>query len=65
MAELFVKKIAIYPVGCQVELSDGRDALVLENRPESLLRPKVKVLPDGEVADLQAAKDLAVLELLV
>lgn len=67
LAELFVKKIAIYPVGCQVALSDGREALVLENRPESLLRPKVRLLPDGEEIDLQdeAAKDLAVLELLV
>ena len=65
LAELFVKKIAIYPAGCQVELSDGRDALVLENSPESLLRPKVRVLPDGEVVDLQEAKDLAVLELKV
>ncbi len=65
LAELFVKKIAIYPAGCQVKLSDGRDALVLENSPESLLRPKVRVLPDGEVVDLQEAKDLAVLELKV
>lgn len=67
LAELFVKKIAIYPVGCQVALSDGREALVLENSPDSLLRPKIKAAPEGEVVDLQseAAKDLAVLELLV
>lgn len=67
LAELFAKKIAIYPVGCEVALSDGRNALVVENAPESVLRPKVKVLPDGDVVDLKSeeAKELAILELFM
>ncbi len=65
LADLFAHKIAIYPVGCEVSLSDGRSALVVENCPESVLRPKVKALPDGEVIDLKSdgAKELAIVEL--
>lgn len=65
LAELFTGKIAIYPAGCEVTLSDGRNALVVESDPESVLRPKVMTLPDGEMLDLKSEKDLAVLELFV
>ena len=66
LVEIFTKKIAVYPVGCEVALSDGRRAVVWENHPESLLRPIVKVLPEGEVLDLESGregKELAILEL--
>ena len=67
MVELLDKKIAIYPVGCEVALSDGRNAIVIENYQESMLRPKVRTLPDGEIIDLnqEEAKDLMVQELFV
>ena len=65
LAELFTGKIAIYPTGCEVMLSDGRTALVTENDPEYMLRPRVMTLPDGEMIDLKSQKDLAVLELFV
>ena len=65
LAELFTRKIAVYPAGCEVMLSDGRTALVAENDPEHMLRPKVIAIPDGEMIDLKSEKDLAVLELFV
>lgn len=65
LAELFTRKIAIYPDGCEVMLSDGRTALVVENDSEYMLKPKVMALPDGEMIDLKSEKNLAVLELFV
>ncbi len=65
LAELFTSNIAVYPAGCEVMLSDGRTALVAENDPEHMLRPKVITIPDGEMINLKSEKDLAVLELFV
>ncbi|MCI9136807.1 MAG: HD domain-containing protein [Lachnospiraceae bacterium] len=65
--DIFTQKIAIYPVGCVVALSDGSRALVVENDSEFMLRPKVKMESDGRIVDLRAeeAQDLAVLDLLI
>lgn len=67
LVNILTKKIAIYPVGCEVALSDGRNAIVIENNRESMLRPKVRTLLEEEIIDLNGedAKDLAVLELFV
>lgn len=68
LVDLFTKQIAVYPVGCEVVLSDGRNALVMENKQEAMLRPKVKTIPDGETLDLQAdegAKDLTIVDLIL
>ena len=43
-----VKKIAPYPVGTCVTLSDGKTAIVKENNKEVCLRPKVRVYMDGD-----------------
>lgn len=40
----FIGKIAPYPVGTHVSLSNGQRAVVIENRANFGLRPKVKVL---------------------
>lgn len=50
--DTFLHKIAIYPVGAQVELSDGRQAVVMENHDDLALRPKIKLLKTLEVVDL-------------
>lgn len=39
----FVKSVGIYPIGSLVKLRSGRLALVIDQTPESLLKPKVKV----------------------
>jgi HD-GYP domain-containing protein (c-di-GMP phosphodiesterase class II) len=68
LVDVFMRKIAVYPVGCEVSLSDGRTAVVMENYKEFILRPKVKIIPTGEVIDLKsddAARNLTILELNV
>lgn len=44
----FFNKVATYPVGTKVELSDGRKALVIDNFEKYSLRPKVRVIEEGE-----------------
>lgn len=68
LLEVFMKKISVYPVGCEVTLSDGRRAIVVENFEDAILRPKVKLKPTGEVMNLKEdamAKDITIIELLV
>ncbi len=68
LVDIFMRKIAVYPVGCEVSLSDGRTAVVMENYKEFILRPKVKIIPTGEVIDLKSddeARNLTILELNV
>ena len=52
MVEAFAKYVAIYPKGTMVELSNGEQALVMENNRNDRLRPKVK-LGDGTILNLQ------------
>lgn len=68
LVDVFMRRISVYPIGCEVELSDGRTAIVMENYKEFILRPKVKVIPDGEIIDLkldEKARCLTILELLM
>lgn len=52
-----------YPVGRQVELSDGRLATVYENQRETLHRPVVKT-QSGLLIDLKDTKDLTITKLM-
>lgn len=45
---VFVKKIAPYPVGTCVMLSNGLIGIVLENREELCLRPKLRIFKNEE-----------------
>lgn len=68
LVNVFMRRISVYPVGCEVELSDGRTAIVMENYREFILRPKIKMIPDGEIIDLKSdgdARCLTILELLM
>lgn len=47
IVNLFLKKIIPYPVGTKVFLSNGMNALVLENHNECILRPTVKLITDN------------------
>ena len=53
IVEIFIKKIAVYPVGCEVELSNGLHAVVAKNFQDFALRPQVKVVETGEMLNLR------------
>lgn len=53
MVNIFIRRIAVYPVGCEVELSNGLRAIVAENFRDFALRPLVKVIETGELLNLR------------
>ena len=57
LIELFVEKIAVYPVGCEVELSNGMHGVVAKNFERFFLRPVVKVVETGEMLNLRDDPD--------
>lgn len=58
VVEAFVRKVPPFPVGCGVALSDGRKAIVVENRQNVMTRPLVKLLSAAE-EDQEKFIDLA------
>ncbi|RKL65477.1 hypothetical protein CR203_20590 [Salipaludibacillus neizhouensis] len=46
--EVFSKTIAIYPIGLEVTLSDGRQGIIINNNTELPSRPIIRVEFDGE-----------------
>ena len=68
LVEIFNQKIAVYPAGCEVRLSDGRIAVVMKNYEDAIMSPRIKVVTTGEVIDLKEdaeAHDITILELLI
>ncbi len=57
LVEVFLKWVAVYPVGCEVVLSDDRHAIVTKNFPNFVLRPVVKLLETGEIINLNQDRD--------
>lgn len=55
--------VALYPIGTEVKLSDGRHAIVTKNHRHFPTRPKV-MLADGEVIDLMKIIDITIVELI-
>ena len=55
--QAFLTYIPLYPKGRNVELSDGRIAVVVENRQQNTLYPVVRCLSDGETIDLAEHED--------
>jgi len=47
LVDVFIKRIAPYPVGTCVLLSNGMAGIVAENYPDSCLRPKIKIIKHG------------------
>ncbi len=60
----FLDSLILYPVGSNVELSNGETARVVSNYPENIMRPKVIGLRTGKVYDLQNDIDCANLVIL-
>lgn len=63
IAEVFIKKIPIFPISSNVLLSDGREALIVRNNDGLPERPVVRTF-DGEVIDLVKSTNITVTELL-
>lgn len=66
--DLFLQQISVYPVGCEVELSDGRRGIVVENFEHFTLRPLVKLFDTGEMLNLKddsSARSITITKLLV
>lgn len=68
VTRILATEFCIYPAGCEVQLSDGRKAIVLANHKGFVNRPLVKVLKDGEKIDLAFDRDswdITIVKLLV
>jgi len=48
VVEVFVKKIAPYPIGTCVRLSNGLTGIIVENYEELCMRPKVRIFMDHD-----------------
>lgn len=46
LVEIFTTKVAPYPTGTYVLLSDGREGIVVENYGDCCMRPKIKIIRD-------------------
>lgn len=64
IVRVFLRYVALYPLGSTVTLSNGRKAVVALNRPSFLARPTV-VTEDGAVIDLLEVKNLTITGLCI
>ena len=66
---MFIRKIAPYPVGTTVKLSNGFTAIVLENYESVCLRPRVRVIRVGNQDvtpfDLNLKTDFSLLNIVI
>lgn len=69
LTSIFLRKIAPYPVGTLVKLSNSCTAIVLENYETNSLRPRVRVIRKGteDVApvELDLANDFSLLNVVI
>ena len=52
IVQVMVSEICVYPVGCEVILSNGRHGIVKENHRGFVLRPTLKMMDDGTELNL-------------
>ncbi|NLA87169.1 MAG: HD-GYP domain-containing protein [Clostridiales bacterium] len=69
VSTVFIRKVAPYPVGTTVLLSNGDTAIVLENHEEVCLRPRVRVIKNGDEPvtpyELNLAADYSLLNIVI
>lgn len=53
LVNILMRKVAAYPVGCEVELSNGQHAVVAQNFEDFPLRPLVKIIETGEMRNFR------------
>lgn len=52
LVKVFLRKVAPYPLGTIVKLSNGQEAIVIENNEECSTRPIIKILESKKVINL-------------
>lgn len=68
VVKTMVWELCVYPVGCEVELSNGEYALVVKNHKGYSLRPTVKLIQSGRIIDLTSDRNswnLTIVKLLI
>lgn len=68
IVQVMTSEICVYPIGCEVVLSDGRHGIVKENHKGFVLRPTVKMLDDGSVLNLlndSATRKLTIVKVIM
>lgn len=69
ISEVFIRKIAAYPIGTTVKLSNGFTAIVLENFESFCLRPRVRVFKvagkEVKPFELDLKEDFSLLSIVV
>jgi len=65
---VFLNRIVAYPVGCEVELSNGQHAIVVENFSDFILRPRIKIVETEKIVNLmedEDARNITITKLLI
>ena len=52
IVQVMTNELCVYPLGCEVELSDSTHAIVIKNHRGFVLRPTIKLLTDGRIMNL-------------
>lgn len=68
VVEVMARELCIYPVGCEIELSNGKRAIVKENHKGYVLRPTIQLLDTENLIDLRAdreARNLTIVKLMM
>lgn len=52
IVQVMTDELCVYPIGCEVELSNGDAAIVTENHRGFVLRPTVKLIKNGRFLNL-------------
>lgn len=52
LVKIFLRKVAPYPLGTVLKLSNGESVIVIENNEECSIRPKVRNIENNNVYDL-------------
>lgn len=51
LVNIFIRKVAAYPLGTCVKLSTGEKGIVVQNYPDASTRPKIRLLDDKTTED--------------
>ena len=53
LVNIFLRRMAVYPIGCEVLLSNGQHGIVAKNFRDFSLRPLVRIVETGGMLNLR------------